>query len=191
MYRETIFSLIRNQVSAVLTWAKSPFKNIHLMLLMAAWMVDFFKRICLVMETSVCCISLVLRHESREQYASQSSPLCFRSALRGASRGILQIFSASLTAAVERGAAVARIRPSLPASLAKSSGRSKTGQVRVPGEALAVSAEPERGLSVPQHLRSSSARGWVRAVTRTGVLSLESRQHWLLDPICKVRLFGK
>lgn len=72
-----------------------------------------------------------------------SPPLCFRSSLCGASRGILQIFSASLTAAVERGAAVAGIRPSLPASLAKSSRGSKTGQVRVPGEALAVPEEPE------------------------------------------------
>lgn len=87
-----------------------------------------------------------------------SPPLCFRSSLRGASRGILQIFSASLTATVERGAAVAGICPSLPASLAKSSRGGETGQVRVSGEALAVPEEPERGLSVPQYLRSSSGR---------------------------------
>lgn len=87
-----------------------------------------------------------------------SSLLCFRSSLRGASRGILQIFSASLTAIVERGAAVTGICPSLPASLAKSSRGSKARQVRVPGEALAISAESERGLSVSQHLRSSSGR---------------------------------
>lgn len=89
----------------------------------------------------------------------QGSPLlCFRSSLRGASRRILQIFSASLTATVERSEAVAGIRPSLPASLAKSSGGSKARQVRVSRETLAVPAEPERGLSVSQHLRSSSGR---------------------------------
>lgn len=98
-----------------------------------------------------------------------SRPLCFRSSLRGASRGILQIFSTPFTATVERGAAVPGIRPSLPASLAKSSRRSKAGQVRIPGETLAVSEEPERGLSVPQHLRSSSSRRWVRMVTGIGV----------------------
>lgn len=86
-----------------------------------------------------------------------SPPLCFRSSLRGASRGILQIFSASLTTTVERGAAVAGIRPSLPASLAKSSRGSKARQVRVSGKTLAVPEKPERGLFVSQHLRSSSS----------------------------------
>lgn len=85
--------------------------------------------------------------------------MCFRSSLCGASGGILQVFTASFTATMERGEANAGIRPSLPASLAKSSGRGETRQVRIPGEAPAVLEKPERRLSVSQHLRSSSGRG--------------------------------
>lgn len=75
--------------------------------------------------------------------------MCVRDSLRGASRGILQVFTASLTAAVEGGAAIAGIRPSLPASFAESSGRGEARQIRILGETPALPEEPERGLSVP------------------------------------------
>lgn len=84
--------------------------------------------------------------------------LLSRYPLRGAARGTLQILTAALAASVEGGAAVRGIRAGVPASAAGSAGGNDTAPVSISDETPVVPEEPERGLSVPQHLRAASVR---------------------------------